>query len=212
MQEGGAGNECASIVQGFIERLALQVKRDLEAGTPQLTLAKTVEAAISYAREHGACGRPSRQPYHAYLMSQFNALNRLILDKSMEALSAHLERLGDDVYSAFSILLTRYAMHEIRLIDYAASMLRSTLEQGVDALEAVISILEPLVFAAAARYLAAMYAISSLPSEEVLRLAASLERIIAAYMDEENQAFASLQLYFQGGGDGRAESQKESGR
>ncbi|WP_143522136.1 hypothetical protein [Pyrodictium delaneyi] len=187
--------DCTTLVRDFIRELSRYVKRDIEQGSIQLSLTDIVRLAIEFTETHGGCDTPRGQAYLVFLFGQMDSLNKIVFDKAMEAMSAHLEKVPEEVYATLSIIMTRYAMHEINLVDNVASLLRTGLELGGEPLERLLGMVEPILFAAVARFLAVAELVSNTPSSELQRTVASIEQVISHYMYEEGRALTAIKFY-----------------
>jgi len=186
---------CSNLVREFIKTLASRVKHDIESGKPHLILVDVVKLASEFIEKHGSCNTPQGSAYLVFLSGQLDSLNKIVFDKSMEAMSAHLENIAEEVYSILSIMLTRYALHEINLINNVAAILRSEMRPNSERAIRLLSIVEPFIFAAIARYLAIVYLVSVTPSEHLPHMTVSLERVVSGYMTEEERAFTAIKFY-----------------
>jgi len=187
--------DCTTLVKDFIRELSRYVKRDIEQGGIQLSLTDIVRLAIEFTETHGGCDTPRGQAYLVFLFGQMDSLNKIVFDKAMEAMSAHLERVPEEVYATLSIIMTRYALHEINLVDNIASLLRTGLRLGRESLERLLGTVEPILFAAVARFLAVAELVSDTPSSELQRTIASIEQVISHYMHEEGRALTAIKFY-----------------
>lgn len=186
---------CSNLVREFIRTLASRVKHDIESGKTRLTLVDVVKLASEFIEKHGSCNTPLGSAYLVFLFGQLDSLNKIVFDKSIEAMSAHLENVAEEIYSILSLMLTRYALHEINLINNVAAILRSGMSLDDERVVRLLSIVEPLIFATIARYLAVVYLVSVTPSERLSRMTVHLERAVSGYMTEEERAFTAIKFY-----------------
>ncbi len=194
--------ECSQVVEGFIARLAGLVASDVESGEPGLRIGRVLEEAYLYASTRGNClAYTSGLGLEELLRRELESLAKLALDAVMEALSVHMEKVGEELHAELSGLLTGYATHLARIVVVILEAMR----QGVD--RVVLQALEPLVFASAARLLAVARLVRSTPTEKLPEILPGLRRAVQTYIAEEDEFIANVFYTLTGGAPGLAQGQ-----
>jgi hypothetical protein len=187
----GNGADCRALLERFLQGLAEKI-REAIAGTGRPPLLKEVlDYAKNFIETHGGCS--SDKP----LLEEFQAIAKLALDYSMEALSKHMEAISEETYSVLSGALTAYAVHIARLVAVVideASRLGGLSDFFLEAAE-------PLIFAAAARQLALAILIRSMATRELEENVEKIKQVIDLFIGEDNSYLKALYASLYGWGE-----------
>lgn len=175
--------ECGELVERFVDMLVSLMLSVLEGRRSSIGLTDVIDLAYEFMEKH-ACNEDIGP-----LARVYESAAKLVLDKAMEALSTHMEELDYGEYSFLSVMLTRYAVHVMRL---AASALESSRKYG-ELKDSVLAAFEPLIFTSTARSLALAKLVATMDRRKLLGLLPRLRDLIEEFMAEENAMLSMLQ-------------------
>jgi len=176
--------ECKSLVWNYLSLLKTRLREALEDGRRPPSLREVVSLAREFIIEKGGCKEEISLP------EEYQAVAKLALDFSMEALSRYMEVLPEDVYSIVSGVITAYAVHIAKLV--AAVLDEASRLGGLAAL--VLEAAEPLIFAAASRMLALSLAVGELGPDKLAELVDRLKWVVDVFVAEDNSYLKALYM------------------
>jgi hypothetical protein len=182
---------------------------EVKEKSPQETVREFIEAVASYiinrissdsfpslyeiyleALHH--TGKPrkiSSRIYGYFLLSQLRRLRDTLLDRAAEAISTHVDEIGDSpLYAELSSTLMRYALHELGLVQNIMTILENIV-LGEDTDDDKTELMEEFIFSAVARFLALMHAVSTIDINMLERVYKKIIEAINAFISEETSIY-----------------------
>ncbi|BEP16995.1 hypothetical protein PYJP_03470 [Pyrofollis japonicus] len=168
-------------VKEFIEAIADYIIKRISANSfPSL-----YEIYLEALRHTGKPHKVSSRIYGYFLLSQLRRLRDTLLDKAAEAISAHVDEIGDSpLYAELSSTLMRYALHELGLVQNIVTSLESIV-LGEDVDNDKTELMEEFIFSAITRFLATMYVISSINTSMLEKMYKKIVEAINTFISEE---------------------------